>query len=61
MILFKEMGRMDLTLYKGIIKHKEVDMAWKPYLVGTESKDWQTVLMECAVSQSRSSLICANS
>jgi len=59
-VFFNKVGRMDQGPYKGKVKHEEVYTTWKPLHVGTKPKNWPSLVMECAVSQSTSTMIAAD-
>jgi len=50
-------ARVDETAYQGRSSGKEADLAWRPYKFRPDEKDWPTLVIECAVSQSYNSLI----
>jgi len=53
--LYEEICRTNAANYKGKDKSKQGDAAWVPY-VRLEKGDWPTLVMECAVTQTKHNL-----
>ncbi|KAG0133082.1 hypothetical protein HOY82DRAFT_466638, partial [Tuber indicum] len=55
--LQSDCARMDSTTFQVRSNRKQADLSWKPYKLRPGEKDWPTLIIECAVSQSYKSLI----